>query len=106
MVKITDEAVAALNDVMNSQENKEQHLRIYIAGMGCSGIAFGLSLDDEISENDSTEEISGIKIVYDVDMKKTVEPLIINYIDDGFRKGFTVEDPNAVQCGGSCSGCH
>lgn len=106
MVTITEEAITALNEVLKSQEKKGQRLRIFIASMTCSGIAYGLSLDEDVSETDKTKEINGIQIVYDEELEKTIEPLIISYIDDGYNKGFTVEDPNAVQCNGSCAGCH
>ena len=106
MVTITDEAIAALNAVLEEQNKKDHYLRILIGGMGCCGPSFGLALEDTFSETDVKTEVSGVRIVYEGELEKAVENVKIDYIDNDFGKGFIVEDPNAVQCGGGCAGCH
>ncbi|MDV0446430.1 Iron-sulfur cluster insertion protein ErpA [Methanosarcinaceae archaeon Ag5] len=106
MVTITDEAITALNGVLDEQNKKDHYLRVFIAGLGCSGPSYGLSLDNEIGSDDKTTEIKGVKFVYEGELEKTIENLVIDYIDNEMGTGFIVEDPTAMQCGGGCAGCH
>ncbi|MCL2549709.1 MAG: iron-sulfur cluster assembly accessory protein [Methanimicrococcus sp.] len=106
MISITDAAVTALKDVLKEQ-NKEDHLlRVFIAGIGCGGPSYGLALEKEAADVDKTVEVGAVKIVYDGELEKTVENLVIDYIDNEMGTGFIVEDPTAEHCGGGCSGCH
>ncbi|WNY24412.1 Iron-sulfur cluster insertion protein ErpA [Methanimicrococcus hongohii] len=106
MVTITDAAVAALNDVLEEQNKKDHYLRVFIAGIGCSGPSFGLALEDKVNETDKTTEVGATKVIYDVELEKTVENLVIDYIDNEMGTGFVIEDPTAEPCGGGCAGCH
>ncbi|MDF1533364.1 MAG: iron-sulfur cluster assembly accessory protein, partial [Methanosarcinaceae archaeon] len=47
MVKITETAAVELKSLLESEEKQGHSLRIFIAGMGCSGIQYGLALDNE-----------------------------------------------------------
>ena len=105
MVTITDAAAAALNDVLEEQNKKDHFLRVFIAGMACSGPSFGLSLEEAKTENDLAVTVGAINMIYEAELEKTVENLIIDYIDNEMGTGFIVEDPTAV-CGPGCSGCH
>lgn len=106
MLTITDAAVAALKDVLEEQNKKDNYLRVFIAGIGCGGPSFGLALEENVGENDKTEQIGVTKVIYDVELEKTVENLVIDYIDNEMGTGFIIEDPTASPCGGGCAGCH
>jgi len=106
MVSITDAAVSALNDVLTEQNKKDHLLRVFIAGIGCGGPSYGLALEEAATEADKTVEVGMIKVVYDGELEKTVENLVIDYIDNEMGTGFIVEDPTAEHCGGGCAGCH
>ncbi|MDR2943821.1 MAG: iron-sulfur cluster assembly accessory protein [Methanosarcinales archaeon] len=106
MLTITDAAVAALRDVLAEQNKKDHYLRVFIAGIGCSGPSFGLALEDKVGEADTAAEIGATKVIYDTELEKTVENLVIDYIDNEMGTGFVVEDPTAEGCGCSCAGCH
>ncbi|MCG7853168.1 MAG: iron-sulfur cluster assembly accessory protein, partial [Methanosarcinaceae archaeon] len=56
MVEITDTAAAELKSLLESEEKEDHSLRIFVAGMGCSGIQYGMSLDTEVNEDDVTIE--------------------------------------------------
>ena len=103
MVTITDAAVAALNNVLEEQNKKDHHLRVFIAGMGCGGPTFGLALEEKPGENDKTVEISTIQLIYDAELEDIAESLVVDYIDNEMGTGFVIENTAAVHCGtGSC----
>lgn len=106
MLTITDAAVAALKDVLEEQDKKDHYLRVFIAGIGCGGPSYGLALEDKVNENDLTAEIGATKVIYDAELERTVENLVIDYIDNEMGTGFVIDDPTAQACSGGCAGCH
>ncbi|MCL2862963.1 MAG: iron-sulfur cluster assembly accessory protein [Methanimicrococcus sp.] len=106
MISITDAAATALNEVLEEQNKKDHLLRVFIAGLGCSGPSYGLALEEAATDADKTVKVGAIGIVYEAELEKTVENLVIDYIDNEMGTGFIVEDPTAEHCGGGCSGCH
>ena len=105
MVTITDAAVAALNGVFEEQNKKDHFLRIFIAGFACSGPSFGLALEESKKETDLAVTVGTINMIYEEELEKTIENIVIDYIDNEMGTGFIVEDPTA-ECGSGCSGCH
>ncbi|MBO4302513.1 iron-sulfur cluster assembly accessory protein [Methanosarcinaceae archaeon] len=103
---ITEEAIKALNAVLEEQNKKDHYLRVLIGGMGCCGPTFGLSLDDDIKETDIKTEVSGVRVVYDAELEQAVENVTIDYIDNEYGQGFIVEDPEAHSGCSGCAGCH
>lgn len=105
LVNITDEAASELKSLLKSEEKEDHALRIFIAGMGCSGIQYGLALDNEIKEEDVTEESNGLKVVMSSDIEEGLADATIDYVETDEGKGFVIDNPNPASCG-SCSSCH
>ncbi len=103
MVDITDLAAEELKNLLE-QENKQDHaLRIFTAGMGCSGIRYGMSLDDTRNEEDVELTSNGVRILIASSIQESLDGAEIDFIDNEAGKGFIVRDPNAPQCGSCCS---
>jgi iron-sulfur cluster assembly accessory protein len=81
-------------------------LRVYVAGRSCSGLQYGMALDNKPAETDSTFETQGLKVLVDDQSIQYMAGATIDYIDDQRGKGFLVENPNAIpscSCdGGTC----
>lgn len=107
MIKITDTAAAELKSLLESEEKQDHSLRIFVAGMGCSGIQYGMSLDTEVKEDDVTIETKDLKIIMSNDIVDSLAEASIDYIDNSYGKGFIINNPNAAGACGSCgSSCH
>ncbi|MDD2440167.1 MAG: iron-sulfur cluster assembly accessory protein [Methanosarcinaceae archaeon] len=104
MIEVTDKAAAELKSILKSEE-KELSLRIYVAGVACSGIQYGLALDEEEREDDIKIESNGIKLVMTKDIEEGLSEGKIDYIEDENGKGFLIRNPNAGGCG-TCGSCH
>lgn len=103
MVDITDLAAEELKNLLE-QENKQDHaLRIFMAGMGCSGIRYGMSLDDTKKEEDVELTSNGVRIFIPSSIHESLNGAEIDFIDNEVGKGFIIRDPNAPQCGSGCS---
>ena len=103
MVDITDLAAEELKNLLE-QENKQDHaLRISMAGMGCSGVRYGMSLDDTRNEGDVELTSNGVRILIASSIQESLDGVEIDFIDNDEGKGFIIKDLNAPQCGSCCS---
>ncbi len=84
-------------------------LRIWVAGAGCSGLRYGLGIDDkEPRADDSVFESHGVRVVVDPRSLALMDGSVVTWIEDAENSGFSIENPNpapAVGCGCSDSGC-
>ena len=113
-------SVAATDAVKNilAERNLEGYaLRVYVAGGGCCGVNFGMALDNNIRDVDTTFEANGVKVVVDEVSIDYLRGANIDFVNDPVRgAGFAVDSPNAPShehahahgegecaCGGSCS---
>ncbi|MEW5940250.1 MAG: iron-sulfur cluster biosynthesis family protein, partial [Chloroflexota bacterium] len=81
---------------------------------GCCGVQFGMALDNNFRDVDTTFEAQGIKLVVDEVSADYLRGASVDYVNDPMRgAGFIVDSPMAKQghdhgedgcaCGGSCS---
>ena len=117
LVNVTPAAASAVQDLMTKRNLTGYGLRIFISGGGCSGFQYGLALEDNIRESDTTYEINGVKLVIDDVSINYLRGAQIDYVDELMGSGFKITNPNAIStcgCGqsfrtgedsGGCSGC-
>jgi iron-sulfur cluster assembly protein len=91
--------------LINSQEKKNAALRVWVAGGGCSGLSYGMALDDsEPEEGDNVFEQNGVKVYVDALSLNYMSGSQVDYVDDVLGGGFKIENPNATSscgCGSS-----
>jgi len=105
MITLTPRAVTELQDLIKSQDKNGSALRVWVAGGGCSGLSYGMALDDsEPESDDKVFEQEGIKIYVDGLSLNYMEGSSVDYVDDTLGGGFKIENPNATSscgCGSS-----
>ena len=106
-ITLTERAAQEVLDILEQQGNPEEvRLRIYVAGGGCSGLQYGMALDENVEEGDAFFADRGIEIVIDAVSLKYITGSIVDYVTTPMGGGFKVENPNAVRscgCGSSFS---
>ncbi len=103
MIEVTELAAGELKNLLE-QENKQDHaLRIFIAGMGCSGLSYGMTLDDTKKDDDLETTSNGVRLFMTSEIQESLDGAEIDYIDNEQGKGFVINDPNAPKCGSCCS---
>ena len=65
MISITDEAVSQLESFLEDQGTKGYVLRVFVAPGGCSGLQYGLSVEEEVEEGDTVVEMKGVRLLVD-----------------------------------------
>lgn len=105
MITLTERAASELRDLMVSQEKSHAALRIWVAGGGCSGLSYGMALDENEPEaGDQIFETDGVKVLVDDMSLGYMSGASVDYVDDVLGGGFKIENPNATSscgCGSS-----
>jgi len=105
MITLSEKAATELQDLIKSQNKESGALRVWVAGGGCSGLSYGMALDDaEPEEGDNVYEQNGIKIYVDALSLNYMDGSVVDYVDDVLGGGFKIENPNATSscgCGSS-----
>ena len=91
---------------MSQQERDDLALRVYVSGGGCSGLQYGMALDENFEADDHVFESKGVKCVVDAMSLRYIAGSTVDYVTTGMGGGFKVENPNATGgcgCGSSFS---
>ena len=110
-ITLSSAASDAIKNILTERNLEGYALRVYVAGGGCSGVNFGMALDNNIRDVDTTFEADGVKVVVDEVSIDYLRGATIDFVNDPVRgAGFAVDSPyaqargeDACACGGSCS---
>jgi iron-sulfur cluster assembly protein len=104
-ITLSKRAAQELTDLIQAENKTNAALRVWVAGGGCSGLTYGMALDDnEPEEGDQQFEHEGVRIVVDSLSLQYMEGAQVDYVDDVMGGGFKIENPNATNtcgCGSS-----
>ena len=93
-MKITDQAKEHIQQAM--QENNLSTLRFYgIAG--CCGLNLGVALQ-EAEENDLLEEVNGVNIAIQPEMKEQLKDVTLDVEEDNGEMGLVLNGYNHSSC--------
>jgi iron-sulfur cluster assembly accessory protein len=106
MITITDRAALEAVRILGEQGKPTAMVRVWIAGVGCSGYQYGLGIDEkEPAEGDQVFENGGIRLIVDPESFTRLDGATLTWVDDADNRGFSIENPNpAPECGASCCG--
>ncbi|MDR3709654.1 MAG: iron-sulfur cluster insertion protein ErpA [Capsulimonadaceae bacterium] len=105
-LSLTQEAADVVKDLIAQQERDDLALRVYVAGGGCSGLQYGMALDENIEQDDQVFESLGVRMVVDPVSLRYIVGSTVEYVASGMGGGFKVSNPNATGgcgCGSSFS---
>lgn len=112
-ITLSAAASDAIKNILAERKLEGYALRVYVAGGGCCGVNFGMALDNNFQDVDTTFETNGVKVVVDEISIGYLRGATIDFVNDPVRgAGFAVDSPAAAQhaqgesscgCGGSCS---
>lgn len=99
-IQTNKETLDAIKAVMADQEYDS--VRVYIAGMGCSGPTFGLTLDKEGVDDVKSEE-HGLTFLMTKDNYEQAGDMIVELTSGGYMvKPVTAVEVSCSSCAGSC----
>jgi iron-sulfur cluster assembly accessory protein len=106
MITLTDKAIQAVIRFIDNSGKPVAGLRILIRGGGCSGLQYGLRLEESVSSDDNIIECGVIKVLVDPMSVALLEGVKVDFIETIDGAGFKFENPNALSscaCGQSFS---
>ena len=95
---LTPAASQAVKDILEQRKLEGYALRVYVAGggCGCSGVNFGMALDNNFRDVDTTFDSNGIQVVVDNISIDYLRDATIDFVNDPQRgAGFAVNSPHA-----------
>lgn len=105
-ITITDKALDFVKGIISEADSDCLKLRIYVAGGGCSGLQYGMALDEMVDVDDEIFKFKDIEVIIGAMDIKYLIGSVVDYVDTQIGGGFKVENPNAVKacgCGSSFS---
>ena len=93
---LTPAASQAVKDILEQRNLEGYALRVYVAGGGCCGVNFGMALDNNFRDVDTTFDANGVQIVVDNVSIDYLRDATVDFVNDPQRgAGFAVNSPNA-----------
>jgi iron-sulfur cluster assembly accessory protein len=105
-VTLTERAAQEIAELMERQGKAHAALRVFVQGGGCSGLSYGMAIDDESEDGDVTFVNHGVRVVVDALSLNYVSGASVDFVEDEMGGGFKIDNPNAVRscgCGSSFS---
>jgi iron-sulfur cluster assembly accessory protein len=98
-LSITPSASEKVRELLKQENDPGLGLRIFVAGGGCSGLQYGMTLD-EAQDGDTIISQDDYSVLVDEMSLGYINGSEVDYVDSLMGAGFTVNNPNAVSsCG-------
>jgi iron-sulfur cluster assembly protein len=93
---LTPAASQAVKDILEQRNLEGYALRVYVAGGGCCGVNFGMALDNNFRDIDTTFDANGVQVVVDNVSIDYLRDATVDFVNDPQHgQGFAVSSPNA-----------
>lgn len=104
MITLTESAIQAVGRFIASSDKPTGGLRIEVTDGGCSGLSYGLRLDEKQTREDTVIDCGEVKVFVDPLSLPKLDGMSIDFVDSLEGSGFKFTNPNAVKscaCGSS-----
>ena len=105
-MSVTPAAAAKVVRLIEEEGNEDLKLRVFVTGGGCSGFEYGFTFDEDVEEDDTRIEESGMVLLVDPLSYQYLVGAEIDYNENLQGARFVVVNPNASNtcgCGNSFS---
>src|ERR1044072_7040653 len=90
-ITLSERAASELKTLIEENNKQNAALRVWVAGGGCSGLQYGMALDDEQpEEGDVVMSDQGVKIYVDQMSLRYMVGAVVDYVDDTLLLGHKV----------------
>lgn len=100
MLILTENAQKAIGRFIKGADTPVGGLRISVEGGGCSGLQYGMALEEQARGDDTVVEAGNIKIFIDPHSAPLLQGVTVDFLDSMESSGFKFTNPNAANsCG-------
>jgi len=103
-VRLTDNAVSKVREIMATQDPLPAGLRIGVVGGGCSGFQYSMSFENQSGMMDKVYDFNGLKVFVDATSLMYLNGCVVDYVETLEAAGFKFENPTVKStcgCGSS-----
>jgi iron-sulfur cluster assembly accessory protein len=103
-VRLTDNAVNKVREIMATQDPLPAGLRIGVVGGGCSGFQYSMSFENQSGMMDKVYDFNGLKVFVDATSLMYLNGCTVDYVETLEAAGFKFDNPTVKStcgCGSS-----
>ncbi len=104
-VSLSESAAKEVKKIITDQNLPEDTvLRVGVQGGGCSGFAYSLNFDSNVTEKDRVSDFFGVKLAVEKKFDPYLDGTVVDFYDGLEKRGFVFNNPNVVKscgCGSS-----
>lgn len=97
-------AAGKVKQLIEEEGNEQLKLRVFVTGGGCAGFQYGFTFDEDVAEDDTQIQNSGVVLLVDPMSYQYLSGAEIDYKEDLSGAQFIIRNPNATTtcgCGSS-----
>jgi iron-sulfur cluster insertion protein len=106
MLTLTESAQQRINEILQEEKEPGVHIRMFVAGGGCSGFSYGFELTKEKNEDDWEIPSLSTSVLVDAISMQYLENAVVDFKSDLEGARFSISNPQAQTtcgCGSSFS---
>ena len=103
-IQMSVRAADKVSELIEDEGNDGLKLRVFVTGGGCSGFSYGFTFDDDVAQDDTVVQRSGVTMVVDPMSYQYLVGAEVDFREDLQGSQFVVTNPNASStcgCGNS-----
>jgi iron-sulfur cluster assembly protein len=93
MITLTDNATRQIKTLLAQQHAEGRALRLYVEAGGCSGMEYGMALDER-KPDDTIVQQDGVEVLIDPVSLNFLKGSVVDYVDSLQGSGFRINNPN------------
>ena len=97
-------AVTKMAELIGQVEENIEGVRVFATPGGCSGVSFGMTFTDQLTDDDRQREFDGFKLIVDNATMQHLQGVEIDFVGDGSEARFVFNNLQPVS-GGGCGTC-
>ena len=104
LVTLSEKASTELRRLIATEERDDIGLRVFVSPGGCSGLSYGMALEEQSDDGDFVVNYAGMQVFVYEFSASFVKGSQIDFVAGLMGAGFTVQNPNAKKscaCGQS-----
>ncbi|HIE56517.1 MAG TPA: iron-sulfur cluster assembly accessory protein [Chromatiaceae bacterium] len=103
-LSLTPSAQEKMQELAGQVEESIEGVRVFASPGGCSGVNFGMTFTDQLTDEDNVREYDGFKLIVDSGTLQYLQGVEIDFVaDDGQDARFVFN--NLQPMGGGCGTC-
>jgi len=100
MITLTQNAAAKVKQLLETNTQQGDALRVRVTAGGCSGLRYELAFDSQAADSDEQIEQRGVRLLVDAKSAAHLADITLDYADGLNESGFKILNPSAKStCG-------